>query len=43
LSIYGSFKTIQVKEKKKGRHGRIVSDCHGYPLVRLNQGLWVQI
>jgi hypothetical protein len=22
-----------VKEKKKGRHGRIVSDRHGHPLV----------
>jgi hypothetical protein len=22
-----------VKEKKKGSHGRIVSDRHGYPLV----------
>jgi hypothetical protein len=22
-----------VKEKKKGKHGRIVSDRHGHPLV----------
>jgi hypothetical protein len=27
-----------VKEKKKGSHGRILSDRHGYPLVILKDG-----
>jgi hypothetical protein len=37
IYTYGSLKTIQVKEKKKGRHERIVSDLHGNPLVGVKE------